>query len=139
MDFILLEGMQFYAYHGVYEEENKLGQRFLVSLKLFCDLKQAGEQDDLMLSVDYGEVYNITRNIVQGGRKKLLEAVAEGVATAILDRFERVRRVRVRIEKPEAPIAGTFASVGVVVNRIRTQEHTEYEHKNSERIQNLYD
>lgn len=109
--------MSFYAYHGVISEERRLGQRFLVSLELACDLREAGKNDDLRLTVDYGEVYNLTRDIVEGCTRKLLEAVAEEIATAILVRYSQIDSIRVKIEKPEAPIAGQFSSVGVQIVR----------------------
>ena len=123
VDTIFLNGMIFYAYHGVFPEENKIGQRFLVSLELDCDLRAAAVRDDLALSVDYGEVYNMTRDIVQGKVKKLVESVAEDLANAILARFPTVNAVRVKVEKPEAPIPGIFAAIGVMVKRERIQEN----------------
>ncbi len=119
MDTIFLQNMSFYAYHGVYPEENRLGQRFLISLELDCDLSHAGRQDDLTLSVDYGEVYNMTRDIVQGRVRKLLEAIAEELAAVVLAKYPIVTGVRVKIEKPEAPIPGVFGSMGVVLKRER--------------------
>lgn len=123
MDTIFINEMSFYAFHGVFPEENHLGQRFLVSLEMECDLRQAGTHDDLSLSVDYGEVYNMTREIVQGQPRKLIEAVAEDVAAAIFAKFPKVFGVKIKVEKPEAPIPGIFTSVGVTIKRERTHEN----------------
>ena len=123
MDTIFMKEMSFYAFHGVYPEENRLGQRFLVSLALDCDLRKAGASDDLSLSVDYAEVYNMTSEIVQGKPRKLIEAVAEDVANAILAKYPQVVELSVKVEKPEAPIPGSFSSVGVIIKRERTQEN----------------
>ena len=123
MDTIFMKEMSFYAFHGVYPEENRLGQRFLVSLELDCDLRKAGASDDLSLSVDYAEVYNMTSEIVQSKPRKLIETVAEDVANAILEKYPQVFSIKVKVEKPEAPIPGSFSSVGVVIKRSRIQEN----------------
>lgn len=49
--------MEFYGYHGVFKEENKLGQRFIVDLQAEVDLAKAGETDDLQYSVNYGQLF----------------------------------------------------------------------------------
>lgn len=117
MDQIFMEGMQFYGYHGVYSEESRLGQRFVVSLVLSCDLRDAVRTDDLSLTVNYGEVYNVVKEIVEGPPRRLVEAVAGDIAASVLARFGMVERVRVRLEKPGAPIAGIFSAAGVEIER----------------------
>ncbi len=119
MDSIFIRNMQFYGYHGVYPEETVLGQRFLVSIMMYADLKGASVQDDLSLTVNYAEVYNIVKTIVEGTPFKLLESVAERVVGAVLTDFPILSRVVVRIEKPGAPIAGVFSDVGVEIDRSR--------------------
>ena len=55
-DKIFIDGLEVFANHGVYEEENKLGQKFVVSATLYCDTRRAGQTDDLDASIDYGAV-----------------------------------------------------------------------------------
>ena len=119
-DRILLEGLEFYGYHGVKVEEKSLGQRFLVDLALRLDLGPAGRADDLTLTVDYGEVYRLVRERIEGPSRDTLEALAEDVAAALLDRYARVEAASVRVRKPAAPIAGAhFAMVAVEITRTR--------------------
>ena len=86
-DEILLEGMRFYAYHGVNPEERALGQRFTVDVVLAVDLRRPGQSDDLADTVSYSAVYKVVRGIVEGEPRKLIEAVAEEIAAAILTGF----------------------------------------------------
>src|SRR5918992_6150404 len=86
-DEILLEGMRFYAYHGVNPEERALGQRFSVDVVLGVDLRRAGQSDNLADTVSYSAVYKLVRQIVEGQPRQLIEAVAEEIAAAILMEF----------------------------------------------------
>ena len=118
MDYIHLNEMQFYGYHGVLPEENKIGQRFGMTVSLATDLSKAGETDDLDKTVNYAEVYMICRDIVEGAPVKLIETVAEEVAKAILTSYsDKVLGVRINLVKPDPPIQGHYASVSVEITR----------------------
>ncbi|WP_202081473.1 dihydroneopterin aldolase [Caldalkalibacillus salinus] len=119
MDKIMLNGMSFYGYHGVFPEENKLGQRYKVDLQLYIDLKQAGQTDDLSHSVNYAEVYEVTKNIVEGPPYQLIESVAEKIATECLSQWFNVQEVVVTVTKPDPPIAGHYEAVAVEIGRKR--------------------
>jgi dihydroneopterin aldolase len=117
-DRVLLRGLEFYGYHGVIPEENRLGQRFVVDLDLHRDLSEAGRTDDIARTVDYGAVLADVRAIVEGPHCKLIEAVAERIAQRVLAGYD-VSRVRVRIRKPDVPIAATLEYLGVEIDRTR--------------------
>lgn len=118
-DCILLEGLTFYGYHGVKDAEAELGQPFVVDLTLWLPLQAAALSDDLDRTVDYGDVYRTVQGVVEGERCRLLEAVAERVAAAVLARYP-VERVRVRLNKPQAPLRGAvFSRVAVEITRAR--------------------
>lgn len=117
MDFIHLNDMEFYGYHGVFSEETKLGQRFRLTVSLAVDLKKAGQTDGLEHTVHYGEVYEVCRSIVEGTPKKLVEAVAEEVASRILAEFLLVKGIRVQLVKPDPPIPGHYKSVAIELAR----------------------
>jgi len=118
-DRILLTGMRFYGYHGVYPEETRLGQTFVVDVELHADLRAAGRADDLERTVDYGKVFLAVQEIVQGRPFKLIEALAEKIAAEVLAGFAAVTAVTVRVHKPQAPIPGAFAGVTVEIDRRR--------------------
>ena len=120
-DEILLEGMRFYAYHGVNPEERALGQRFTVDVTLAADLRRAGRSDDLGDTVSYSAVYKLVRGIVEGEPRQLIEAVAEEIAAEILTNFPPVQRVSVTVRKPEVPMKGSMLdAAGVRITRSRT-------------------
>lgn len=119
MDKIYVNRMEFYGYHGVFPEENRLGQRFCVDLSVALDLKRAGETDELVYSVNYGELYGVCKQIVEGSPYKLVEAVAEKIANRILGDFPLVEEVTVKVIKPDPPIPGHYNSVAVEITRRR--------------------
>lgn len=116
MDKIILNQMSFYAYHGAFPEENKLGQRFIVDLELRLDLQRAGQTDQLQYSVDYGQVFQVVQTVVEKEQFQLIEALAEKIADVLLTKFS-VPEVLVRVTKPDPPIPGHYESVGVEVIR----------------------
>src|SRR5699024_2174387 len=120
LDKITLNRMQFYGFHGLLPEENKLGQRFYVDLKLFLDLHTAGKTDDMNDSIDYGHVYERVQSIVEGEAKHLLEAVADVIASDLLQSFDKLQAITVKITKPDAPIPGHFESVAIEIYRQKT-------------------
>jgi dihydroneopterin aldolase len=121
MDKIILNDMQFYGYHGVFEEENKLGQRYRVSAQLYLDLKAAGKTDDLNESVNYAEVYTLCKEIVEGKPYNLLEAVAERIAADILTTYPMIQSCKIRVVKPDPPIPGHYDFVAVEIMREQEQ------------------
>lgn len=117
MDQIRIRDLEIYAYHGVYPEENEKGQRFYVNATLYTNTREAGKQDYLELSTNYGEVCMLIHQYMTERVCKLLEAVAEGMAEEILLHFPRVCRLELEIRKPEAPISLPFSSVSVKITR----------------------
>lgn len=103
-DRIVLRDLVFYGRHGSIPEEQHLGQRFVVDLGLELDLRPAGRADDLDLTVDYSQAVEVARGVVEGPPFRLTEAVAEQIAARLLDRFDRLTAVRVRVTKPSPPI-----------------------------------
>lgn len=120
-DAVFLEGLHFYAYHGVNPEERAQGQRFLVDVALATDLRAAGRGDDLNQTIDYSAVYERVRAIVEGPPRQLLEAVAEELAAALLAAFPATA-VTVTVRKPEVALQGAFlGAAGVRVRRTREE------------------
>jgi len=120
MDKIIFQAMQFYAYHGVFEEENRLGQKFEVDIELFLSLEKAGKSDCLEDTVNYAKVYQVTKEFVMGTPKKLLESLAENIASEIMKSFS-VEGVKVRVRKLQPPIPGHLQSVAVEIKRGKTE------------------
>ena len=118
MDYIHLRDMQFFGYHGVLNEENVLGQRFRASVSLAVNSERAGQTDALEDTVSYVGVYDICKDVIEGTPYKLIEAVAESIATRILQQYEgAVFGCRVEVIKPDPPIPGHYKEVAVEIVR----------------------
>jgi dihydroneopterin aldolase len=115
-DRILLHGIQFYGYHGVYDEERRLGQRFVVDVELRLDLSEAASRDDVSATVDYGQVQAVVLEVGTRQQFKLLETLAACIASTLLERFP-IREVTVRATKPAPALPVVLAGVSVEVTR----------------------
>lgn len=122
MDKISLHAMTFYGYHGVLPEERKLGQRFVIDVDLYMNLEPAGRQDDLSLTVNYAEAFELIRRVAEGEPYLLIEALAERITQTIFTSYPLVQSVTVKVHKPQPPFAGDYAGVSVEVTRRRTDE-----------------
>ena len=118
-DRIVLHNMVFQGRHGVLEREQREIQPFQVDVELLLNLQPAAVDDDLSKSVDYGQVFDVTRQIVESTSFRLLEALAEAIAQELLVDFP-VQEVGVRVRKPHAPIDGIFDYAGVEIWRRRS-------------------
>jgi dihydroneopterin aldolase len=118
-DRIFIRGLSLHAYHGVMEHEEKVGQTFSLDLSLDIDLAEASHSDKLAHTVSYDEVVQAASSAFCARRFRLVEAAAGAVADALLARFPGVAAVRITVHKPHAPIAATFADVGVSIFRAR--------------------
>jgi dihydroneopterin aldolase len=122
-DIVFIERLQVYGYHGVHPEERALGQRFEIDLRIETSTRQAGLSDELDQTVSYSDLARRVKAIVEGEPKRLIEAVAESVAAAVLAEDERVGAVTVTVRKPDAPIKDVFfGAVGVTIRRERGGE-----------------
>lgn len=107
-----LEGMCFYARHGVHESERELGGRFEVDIYLFGDFSQAGKTDQLKHTVDYELVYRIIEKEM-ATPSNLLEHVCERIGFQVRSCFPGLSSGKVRISKISAPIGGVIRRVFV--------------------------
>ena len=118
-DTVFVSSLALHAYHGVMQHEAKVGQTFQLDLVLDIDLAEASRSDKLAHTVGYDQVVEVASAAFCTRRYRLVEAAAGAVAEAVLDRFPTVVSVRVTVHKPHAPIAATFADVGVTIARAR--------------------
>ncbi|CAC95490.1 TPA_asm: dihydroneopterin aldolase [Listeria innocua] len=120
MDKIYLNELAFYGYHGVLQEETKLGQTFRVSLILGLSTKKAGQSDSVDDTVSYADVYETVKGIVEGTPFKLIEALAEKIASEVLTDYPLLEEITVKLIKPNPPIPGHYDSVAVEIKRKRS-------------------
>jgi dihydroneopterin aldolase len=117
-DRVTIEGLRAFGFHGVLPHEKERGQWFVLDVTAGLDLSGAGREDDLEQTVDYGVLAREVRTIVESERYELIEALAERVATAVLDR-PAVRSATVRVAKPCPPLDVEVSSVWVEIERSR--------------------
>ena len=117
MDKISIRGLEVFANHGVFKEENVLGQKFIVNAELVCDTRSAGIEDNLEKSVNYAEVCNLITKVMRNNTFKLIEAAAENIAEKILLEYGLIREVTITLKKPWAPIMMSVDTVEVSITR----------------------
>lgn len=117
MDCIKIKKLELFAKHGVLQEENVLGQKFVVSASLYCSVREAGKTDDLKKSVNYALVTEFIKKKTQENTFRLIERLAEYLAEEILLCFPLVQKVDVEVEKPWAPVYLPLETVSVQISR----------------------
>ena len=118
-DRVFLRSMAFEGRHGVSDEERAEPQVIELDVEVEADLRPAGTSDDVARTINYAEVFEICRAQVETRSYRLLEAIAENVATDILDRYPVATAVRVTVRKPGVPIDGVLEDAGVTIERAR--------------------
>jgi len=107
MDYIRLNNLEFYTYHGVFSEEKKLGQRLKISLEMGLSLEKASVSDNLDDTIDYTKVYEGIRKIVCGNKHyNLLEKICGDISEYVLREFSKVINVKICIIKMGVPYPG---------------------------------
>ena len=117
MDKITIRNLEIFANHGVFPEENALGQKFVFTITMHLSTRRAGRSDDLAASIHYGEVSHFVQRFVREHTWKLLETVAERLAEALLLEYPLMEGVDVEIQKPWAPIGLPLETVSVSINK----------------------
>ena len=106
---VVLSGMEFHAYHGVYTEEARFGARFVVDAELHWDF--AGLSDELDGAINYEQVYAAVEQEVTATRVQLIEVLAANIASRLLREQALLEAVTVRVHKPHAPLPGIVRDV----------------------------
>ncbi|MEQ1944488.1 dihydroneopterin aldolase [Mesorhizobium sp. VNQ89] len=112
---IRMKNCAFFARHGVFDEEEMLGQRFYVDAALTVDPGRALEDDSIENTVDYGVAFQVIEKIITGQRRFLIEALALEVGKALTARYPQIARAEVTVRKPNAPVPGVLDYVEVTV------------------------
>lgn len=116
-DEIHIENLEFFARHGVFPEETKLGQKFIVSLTMYMNTRKAGKSDNLEVSVDYGAVSHFITDYMKENTFLLIEAAAENLVRELLLHFPLVKGIDLELKKPWAPIGLPVEYASVKISR----------------------
>jgi dihydroneopterin aldolase len=119
---ILLEGMEFFAYHGVYQEERETGQNFSVDLEILADYSKACHSDKLEDAIDYVQVYELVKSEM-AIPSSLLENVAQRIIDSIQKDFEQIEGIKVKITKLHPPISGKLKGIGIELTFNKTSTY----------------
>jgi 7,8-dihydroneopterin aldolase/epimerase/oxygenase len=118
-DLIRVTRIAVFGRHGLLPEEAVLGQRFYISLEARLDLSEAGRSDAVAGTVSYADLTQIAVAIGTEQRFNLIEALAEAIASSVLDRFARIDAITVRVDKPSAPVPAILDGVSIEITRRR--------------------
>lgn len=111
---ITISGIAAFGHHGVFAHERRDGQRFVVDLECLVRRQEAG--DALATTVDYGALAQGVADEITGAPVDLIETLAERIASRCLA-DPMIRRVLVRVHKPQAPMPVDVADVCVTITR----------------------
>ncbi len=114
-DVLRIRNMSFFAYHGLFPEEARLGQKFEVDVEIFGDFHGFAHQS-LPKVVDYPQVVALVEQVMTKERYGLVEALADRIAEVLQETF-KPHRLIVRVRKPNPPVSGHFDGVEVEVHR----------------------
>ncbi len=113
-----LNGMEFYAYHGCYEQEQLIGNRFLIDLVLEYSMDKASKDDLIADALNYAEVYELVKQEM-GIRSHLLEHLSARILDRLFTQFLQLEWAEIRIAKLNPPLNGQLKSVSVVQQKSR--------------------
>jgi dihydroneopterin aldolase len=117
MGLIEIENMEFYAYHGHYEEERIVGNRFLLNIKIFTDTKRAEESDNINDALNYQTIYGIIKEQMQK-KSHLLENIAKRILDAIyIDYSTEIIKCELKVSKINPPMGGKIEKVSLTLSK----------------------
>jgi dihydroneopterin aldolase len=108
---IILEGMEFFAYHGCYKEEQIIGTKFIVDLQVDADTTLAETSDHLKDTISYVNLYHAVKHEMEQ-KSHLLEHVARRILDSLKDSFPGLLSIELRIVKINPPVGGKVKQVG---------------------------
>lgn len=116
MSLITITGIRAFGFHGVYDDERRNGQEFVVDVAMRVDTTAAEKSDSVHDSVHYGEVAEQVAKVVTGEPVALIETLAARIADLLMLN-PKVQGVDVTVHKPNAPISVGFSDVSVTITR----------------------
>ena len=116
--YIRLEGMKFYAFHGVLPQENLVGANYYIDLKLKTDFSHAAETDELEGTVNYADIHAAIKEEMKI-TSQLLEHVCQRIARRLLHDFPIIEAIDISLFKENPPMGACAQRVGVEAHYAR--------------------
>ena len=116
MCIIEIEGMEFYAYHGHYEEERIIGNRFLLDLRIEADCNIPANSDNIKDAVNYQTAYKVIKEQMLH-KSHLLENIAKRILDSLYENLEGIKKASIKVQKLNPPMGGQIKSVSITMER----------------------
>ena len=116
MGIIEIEGMEFYAYHGHFKEEQIVGNKFLVNITIKTNCDRAAKTDNLEDALDYQKVYSLIKDEMQEN-SFLLENICDRILTRMYNEFAYIQKTTIKVSKINPPMGGQIEKVSVTMSR----------------------
>ncbi len=110
---ILIEGMEFFSYHGCFKEEQIIGTKFLVDMEIKVDVSEAEKTDDLSKTINYQTIYNLIKKEMEI-KSKLLEHLGRRILDSVISNFPQATKIKVKVSKLNPPLGGKINSVSLI-------------------------
>ncbi|CAB4579357.1 unannotated protein [freshwater metagenome] len=118
-DQISITGIHAFGFHGVYDHERRDGQDFFVDVLIDLSLAKASQSDALKDTVDYGRICDIVIEEIAGPPCALIEKLAGNIGDQLLKTFKPIKKIKVTVHKPAAPVDAQVLDIAVAVERSR--------------------
>jgi dihydroneopterin aldolase len=116
MGLIEIEGMEFYAYHGHYKEEQIVGNKFFLDLRIEADCAKAAQSDDIHDAVNYQTAYKVIKKQMNI-KSYLLENIASRILDALYENLTGVDKITIKVSKMNPPMGGKIDKVSITLTR----------------------
>ncbi|MDA3927749.1 MAG: dihydroneopterin aldolase [Prolixibacteraceae bacterium] len=116
MGLIEIEGMEFYAYHGHFIEEQVVGNKFLLNIAIETDCDKAAKSDNLHDALDYQKVYNLIKVEMQK-KSFLLENICGRILDKLYSEFDNIKKATIKVSKINPPMGGQIEKVSITKSR----------------------
>ena len=118
---LFIDGLEVFANHGLFEEENKLGQKFIFDIECELNYKKAMFSDEMTDSISYADIVEVVVKTATTNTFNLLERLAGEILKNIFTEFPQIENINLKINKPGAPIKYHFEKCGVEVKLSREE------------------
>ena len=118
---LFIDNLEVFANHGLFEEENKLGQKFIFDIECELNYKKAMFSDEMTDSISYADIVEVVVKTATTNTFNLLERLAGEILKNIFTEFSQIENINLKINKPGAPIKYHFEKCGVEVKLSREE------------------
>ena len=118
---LFINNLEIFANHGLFEEENKLGQKFIFDIECELNYKKALFSDEMTDSISYADIADVVVKTATTNTYNLLERLVGEILKNIFNEFTQIEKIKLTVNKPTAPISYHFEKCGVKVETSREE------------------